>query len=150
MKIGRSEKEFQKRSFRWYVPCVPRYVPFCLRNRKGIPPRNFEMKRPKRSEKERDERSLLRVPGPCSQVRPFLLAELKRDTPRNFEMKRLIRNAFSERPRKEPTCDKFVICFLWISRHPTLDLLLGDLEFAVVAGPPEGKQPHKTKLEPRF
>ena len=22
---------------RWYVPCVPRYVPFCLRNRKGTP-----------------------------------------------------------------------------------------------------------------
>ena len=35
--IGCSEKEFQKRNFRWYVPCVPRYVPFCLRNRKGIP-----------------------------------------------------------------------------------------------------------------
>ena len=30
-------KGVQKRSFRWYVPCVPRYVPFCLRNRKGIP-----------------------------------------------------------------------------------------------------------------
>ena len=28
-KFGCSEKEFQKRSFRWYVPCVPRW--------KGIP-----------------------------------------------------------------------------------------------------------------
>ena len=49
---------------------------------------------------ERDERSLHKVPGPCSQVRPFLLAELKNDTPRNLDMKCLIRNAFSERPKK--------------------------------------------------
>ena len=89
------------------MPCVPRYVPFRLQNRKGGTPRNFEMKRlfrnacserSKRSEKERDKRSLHGAPGPCSQVRPFLLAELQRDAPRDFDMKRLIRNAFSERP----------------------------------------------------
>ena len=62
--------------------------------------RNAFSERSKRSEKERDERSLHGVPAPCSQIRPFLLAELKRDTPRNFDMKRLIRNAFSERPKK--------------------------------------------------
>ena len=36
-RIGRSEKEFQKRSFRWYMPCLPRYVPVCIRTRKGTP-----------------------------------------------------------------------------------------------------------------
>ena len=91
--VGCSEKEFQKRSFRWYVPCVPRYVPFCLRKRKGTPQgtsrKNAFSERSKRSEKERDERSLDGVPGPCSQVRPFLLAELKRDTPGNFYMNRV-------------------------------------------------------------
>ena len=37
LKIGCSEKEFQKRSFRWYVPCVPRYVPFASETEKEHP-----------------------------------------------------------------------------------------------------------------
>ena len=31
------KKQQKKKSFRWYVPCVAVYVPFCLQNRKGTP-----------------------------------------------------------------------------------------------------------------
>ena len=108
--IGCSEKGFQKRSLRWYVPCVPRYVPLCLRNRKGTTQgasrKTTVSERSKRSGKERDGRSLHRVHGPFSQARPFLLAELKRYIPWNFDMKRLIWNAFSERPRSQHQSQK--------------------------------------------
>ena len=69
------KKEFQKTSFRSYVPCVSRYVRFLPPKQERDTRRNFGMKRlfrdafserSKRSEKERDERNLHGVPGSCS------------------------------------------------------------------------------------
>ena len=97
---GVSKKEFQKRSFTWYVPCVPRYVPFASETEEEHPkelgdetPFPIALSVRKRSVTKGVRTGYLaHVP----RYLAFLLADLKRDTPRNFDMKRLIRNAFSE------------------------------------------------------
>ena len=80
---GVRKKEFQKRSFAWHVP---RYVPFCLRNRKEHPKElrdtNAFSETPFPNTLSVRKRSVTKEvctgePGPCSQVRPFNLQNSK-------------------------------------------------------------------------
>ena len=104
------------------MPCVPGYIPFCLRNRKGTPQGtsawNAFSETPFPNTLSVRKRSV--TEGVCTGYQahvpryvPFYLADLKKDAPKNFDMKRLIRTAFAEHPNKRLRSPESLILPAW-------------------------------------